>query len=93
MNYSQDLAPWLFSGIYFTFVVRLQRERGFLFLFFTFCGDKIGVINNIFKSLVQKVDSRHGPRMNLKAKNVQNKLEIKGGYNSKITVSSINMMG
>jgi len=61
--------------------------------FFTFCGDKIGVINNIFKSLVQKVDSRHGPRMNLKAKNVQNKLAIKGGYNSKITVSSINMMG
>jgi len=42
---------------------------------------------------VQKVDSRHGPRMNLKAKNVQNKLAIKGGYNSKITVSSINMMG
>lgn len=45
------------------------------------------------KSLGQKVDSRHGPRMNLKAKNVQNKLAIKGGYNSKIIISSIDTMG
>lgn len=43
----------------------------------TFCRDKFGVIDNMFKGLMQKVDSRNRSRANSKEKNVQNKLAIK----------------
>lgn len=46
----------------------------------TFYRGKCGKIDNVFKGLVQKVDSRNHPRMNSKAikKKIQNKLAIKG---------------
>lgn len=43
----------------------------------TSCGDKFAVTDNMFKGLMQKMDSRDGPERNSEAKNVQNKLAIK----------------